>query len=486
MQVDHEAPGAQDLPPVTDPAADPRLRRPGGDRRSRKPRAGPQASAFPPIGDYAFLSDGEVTALVAPSGTVEWMCLPRFDSPSVFGSILDRDAGGFRLGPADVMVPAARRYLPGTMVLETSWETAGGGWAIVRDVLLIGPWHNTETRSRTHSRAPTDYDAEHVLLRTVRCVNGEMQLTTGLRAGLRLRKVGRGVVVRRRDDYHQGVCRGPDGMEITLTGDLRMGFEGPRAIARSMIKEGETRFVALSWGSGRPPRSLAEGRERLVWTAHHWQHWLARGRFPDHPWRSHLQRSALTLKGLAYAPTGAIAAAATTSLPETPGWRAQLGLPLQLGPRLDVRAVGPVHAGLRLGGERLLLLPRGHGRRGRRRPGDVRHRRRAGPAGADPGSSLGLRRRPAGAGRERGLRAAPARRLGRDPRLDLPAHVVPGPPRRSHVVDPQRPRGDGHRGVAPAGSRHLGGPRRAEALHLVQGHVLGRGGPRGPTRTSPG
>src|SRR5438270_12663353 len=78
-------------------------------------------SPFPPIADYAFLSDCQVTALVAPSGNVEWMCLPRMDSPSVFGSLLDRGAGGFRFGPADGNVPAARRYLPGTMVLETSW-----------------------------------------------------------------------------------------------------------------------------------------------------------------------------------------------------------------------------------------------------------------------------------------------------------------------------------------------------------------------------
>ena len=73
-------------------------------------------------------------------------------------------------------MPAARRYLPGTMVLETSWGTRGG-WIIVRDVLLIGPWHHEHDRSHTHRRAPTDYDADHVLLRTVRCVNGEVQLS---------------------------------------------------------------------------------------------------------------------------------------------------------------------------------------------------------------------------------------------------------------------------------------------------------------------
>src|SRR4051794_32295633 len=133
------------------------------------------ASPFAPIAEYGFLSDCETCALVAPNGGVEWLCLPRFDSPSVFGAILDRDAGGFRLGPADVEVPADRRYLPGTMVLETSWGTRGG-WIIVRDVLLIGPWHHENERSNTHRRSPTDYDASHVLLRLVRCVNGEVQV----------------------------------------------------------------------------------------------------------------------------------------------------------------------------------------------------------------------------------------------------------------------------------------------------------------------
>ena len=84
-------------------------------------------------------------------------------------------------------------------------------------------------------------------------------------------------------------------------------------------KAGDTRFVALSWSGAPPPTTYADAYSRLVWTAHHWQHWLARGNFPDHPWRSYLQRSALTLRGLTYAPTGAIIAAGSTSLPETPG-----------------------------------------------------------------------------------------------------------------------------------------------------------------------
>src|SRR5436309_1039554 len=83
-------------------------------------------SPFPPIAEYAFLSDCEHNALVAPDGNVEWLCLPRPDSPSVFAAALDRTAGGFRLGPADHSVPGGRRYLPGTHVLETTWMTKTG------------------------------------------------------------------------------------------------------------------------------------------------------------------------------------------------------------------------------------------------------------------------------------------------------------------------------------------------------------------------
>ena len=272
-----------------------------------------------PIGDYGFLSDGEVTALLAPGGSIDWMCLPRMDSPSVFGAILGGHAGHFRIAPADTMVPAARRYLPGTMILETSWG-ASSGWVIVRDALLIGPWRHEDEMSHTHRRTPTDYDAEHILLRTLRCVSGDVQVVMECEPVL---DYGREKVRWEYTDqiYHQArtvaAIEGVPG--LTLTTDLRLGFEGGQATARTMLKEGDVRYVALSWGSKAPPLNYADAYSRQVWTAHHWQHWLARGQFPDHPWRSHLQRSALTLKGLTYAPTGAIAAAATTSLPETLG-----------------------------------------------------------------------------------------------------------------------------------------------------------------------
>jgi GH15 family glucan-1,4-alpha-glucosidase len=271
-----------------------------------------------PIGDYGFLSDGETTALVSPGGSVDWMCLPRMDSPSVFGRILGRRAGSFTVAPSDVSVPSDRRYLPGTNVLETSWGTPTG-WIIVRDVLLIGPWRHEDALSRTQHRTPTDYEADHTLLRTIRCVKGEVQTVVECEP---VADYGRETLRWTYTDrvYHQAQARSAVlDQPLTLTTDMRLGFEGGRASARTLLKQGETRYVALSWGSKKPPTTHEEANDRLVWTAHHWQHWLARGKFPDHPWRSYLQRSALTLKGLTYAPTGAICAAATTSLPETLG-----------------------------------------------------------------------------------------------------------------------------------------------------------------------
>jgi alpha,alpha-trehalase len=276
-------------------------------------------SPFPPIADYAFLSDCESGCLVAPSGNVEWMCVPRMDSPSVFGALLDRDAGGFRLGPADMSVPAARRYLPGTMVLETTWMSRMG-WVVVRDALSIGPWHNEAERSTTHRRAPTDNDAEHILVRVVQCVQGAVEVTLDCepvfdyaRSQPHWRYAGAG--------YNEAVASAADlDTHLRLTTDMRVGFEGRRARARTTLREGDRAFAALSWGKHEaPPTTVDEAGERIDRTAEFWREWLNHGTFPDHEWRTYLQRSALTLKGLSYAPTGALIAAATTSLPETPG-----------------------------------------------------------------------------------------------------------------------------------------------------------------------
>ncbi len=273
--------------------------------------------AFPPIAEYAFLSDCEATALVAPSGNVEWLCLPRADSPSVFAAMLDRAAGGFRIGPADVAVPAARRYLPGSLMLETTWKT-NTGWLIVRDALCVCRWYHEQRRSAAWRRAPTDHEPEHILLRTVRCVNGSVELVMDCEPVFDYGRVpGQWTYVG--DGYGEVVAAAAGDLKVRLTTNLRLGLEGRGAHARTRLVEGNNAFVALSWSDYQPPRSWEDASERMWQTAEYWRQWINQGEFPDHPWQEHLQRSALTLKGLTYAPTGALLAAATTSLPESPG-----------------------------------------------------------------------------------------------------------------------------------------------------------------------
>ncbi len=130
------------------------------------------------------------------------------------------------------------------MVLETSWGTRGG-WVIVRDALLIGPWHHTDDRSQTHRRTPTDYDADHVLLRTVRCVNGEVQLGLSCEPAFDY-GAQRAHWEYAGEGYHETVARAEcSDVELRLTTDLNLGIEGPRVTARHLIKEGESVFCAL-------------------------------------------------------------------------------------------------------------------------------------------------------------------------------------------------------------------------------------------------
>jgi alpha,alpha-trehalase len=290
----------------------------GGRRQDSWSYAGP--SSFPPIADYAFLSDCETSCLIAPSGAVEWMCAPRPDSPSVFGAILDRTAGSFHLNPWGVRVPAARRYLPGSLIVETTWQSRTG-WLIVRDAMTMGPWHNLESRSKTHRRPPTDFDAEHCLLRTVKCVSGSVDVSVVCEP---MFGYGAHEAAWRFDGENYGSVQADgsdeaDGLTLHLYTDLRLGIEGPTAQARTRMSEGDKAFVSLSWGRVAPPDTWEAAEERMWRTSEYWRRWITQAEFPDHRWRIYLQRSALALKGLTYAPTGALLAAPTTSLPETPG-----------------------------------------------------------------------------------------------------------------------------------------------------------------------
>ena len=275
-----------------------------------------QSHNFPPIADYGFLSDCEVSCLVAPDGSIEWLCLPRPDSPSIFGALLDRTAGTFRFAPMGTQVPHHRRYVPGTMVLETTWHTPTG-WLLVQDLLVVRRV-DEGTRRPDYRRAPGDSAATGTLLRVATCIEGRVETVLNVvpvfEYGLKL-----GAWAYEGEGYEQMTVRPPEGDPVvTLRSTLRLASAGARAYARSTLEKGESGYVALSW-SGHQPADLDEAHAQLDDTVTHWRDWLSNGTFPDHPWRSYMERSALTLKGLSYAPTGAIMAAPTTSLPETPG-----------------------------------------------------------------------------------------------------------------------------------------------------------------------
>jgi GH15 family glucan-1,4-alpha-glucosidase len=272
---------------------------------------------FPPIANYAFLSDCENTCLVAPTGAVEWLCLPAPDDPSIFGSLLDRSAGSFRLAPSDVAVPVNRRYVPGTMVLATTWQT-GAGWLAVRDFLAVGPWHRTNDRSTLHRRTPSDFDARHLLVRIATCLNGAVEVELSCEPSFDYGRVD-ATWEYAGPSYESVLTTNSDFLQLTLSGDLRLGIDGRTVKARHQLSEGESCFVVLGWADRPPPASADEVLTSRVETDRFWREWLDRGRFPDHPWREHLQRSALTLKALTYLPTGALLAAPTTSLPEHVG-----------------------------------------------------------------------------------------------------------------------------------------------------------------------
>ena len=131
-------------------------------------------SPFPPIDDYAFLSDCHTGALVAQDGSVDWLCVPQFDAPSIFGTLLDREAGNFRLAPFGINVPASRVYEAGTNALVTTWRTADG-WVEVRDALTMGTRQGEDTVT-PHTRPPADDDADHTLVRTVVCLEGRVEI----------------------------------------------------------------------------------------------------------------------------------------------------------------------------------------------------------------------------------------------------------------------------------------------------------------------
>ncbi len=259
-----------------------------------------------PIADYAFLSDCNSAALVSKDGSVDWLAFPRFDAPSVLGRLLDDSAGHLRLGavgPSRV----TRRYLDGGLVLETT-ITTDEGVVVITDALALGEGE------RDHSIGQC---VPHLLLRHAVCRSGDVELELsfaprpeyGYTAPL-LRPTETGIEIR----------GGPD--VLTLTTDLPVIVDGGNATGRVRLHAGQTAAVALQWAPpGQLPHRLntSDVAPLLEDTKQAWSSWSSQHQTYDGPWRDLVRTSGVVLQGLSFAPTGAIVAAATTSLPEVVG-----------------------------------------------------------------------------------------------------------------------------------------------------------------------
>jgi len=261
-------------------------------------------NAYPPISDYALLSDCHTAALVSRDGSIDWCCFHRFEARPVFARLLDWGKGGFfRIAPRDEY-EVSRRYLPGTNILETTFRTAGGGVLVLTDFVPV-------KRDMGHP--------DHHLLRLVRCTEGEVAVKAKFEPrfdyGLtepRLEQVADDLAI---------VYGGADA--LVLQSELPIGTaEISACTAARTLRAGEEAFVALTYSLPHelePERLAAEEvATKLRETEEFWREWAARCTY-EGPYRDAVVRSALVLKALTNGPTGAIVAAATTSLPEEVG-----------------------------------------------------------------------------------------------------------------------------------------------------------------------
>ncbi len=275
--------------------------------------AAPAGSAgdFPDIGDYAAIGNCRTLALVSKSGAIEWLCLPHFSGPSIFSAILDRGAGHFAVRPAGACT-AERAYVPGTNVLATTFHAAGGTLRVT-DCMTLPPEPSGDLQTRV------ELEPEHEVLRLVECVSGEVDVEVSFaprgdygRFPLRFAKRGR---------LGWQCLRCPYG--AFLQSDIELGVDGceARLVGRARLRSGQSRWLSFCYdrfeASAIPP--LGDGaRRRLEATIGWWKWWSRHCRY-DGPHRDEVLRSALALKLLTCATSGAVIAAPTTSLPEEIG-----------------------------------------------------------------------------------------------------------------------------------------------------------------------
>ena len=355
----------------------------------------------------------------------------------------------------------------------------------MRTALTMGPTDH-EDEITPHTRPPADDDADHMLVRTVECLEGrvEVELICEPMFGYG-REPATWTMVD--DSRHTADATGA-GQTIRLQTDLALGIEGGRVRARHMLEAGERIYCALSWAEQLAvPADVDEADERLATTARYWRHWLDRARIPDHRWRDPIQRSALAVKGLTYMPTGATVAALTTSLPETPGgernwdyrytWIRDSTFTLQALHYLNLdweadefmQFVADVEAN-EDGGLQIM-----YGIDGRRDLTESTLDHLSGYAGARPvriGNGAFDQRQNDVFGAALDSILLHTRRSKR-----LPARLWP-------IIQAQAECAIGV--WREPGPGHLGGTGRAAALRLVEAHVLGRARPRGEARRDPG
>jgi GH15 family glucan-1,4-alpha-glucosidase len=249
------------------------------------------------IEDYALIGDLQTAALVGRDGAIDWLCLPRFDSPAVFAALLgDRDNGRWRLAPAGATECGSRAYRGDTLVLDTVWETPTGT-VKVTDFMP------------QRDRAPD-------VVRVVECISGEV----AMRSELTLRfDYGSIVPWVRRTDHHRVAIAGPDSVWLRSEPPVPMYGKDMRTYADFTVSAGDSVAFVLTWHPSheRTPRRV-EPYRALEQTLTDWTEWSGRCVY-DGPWRAAVLRSMITLKALTYAPSGGIVAAATTSLPEEIG-----------------------------------------------------------------------------------------------------------------------------------------------------------------------
>jgi GH15 family glucan-1,4-alpha-glucosidase len=260
-----------------------------------------------PIGDHALLSDCHSAALVDMAGSVEWLCFPRFDSPSTFARILDDEAGHWVIRPAGE-ASVSRRYVERTMVLETTFRTSTGA-ITVTDALSLGPADRGHQIGR---KSP------HVLLRHVTGLDGEVEVEIEFAPRMEY-----GLISPLLTAADGGVAARGGADSLLLSSPLDLDVDGATASGRLVVRTGDRVGFALHHRSTSddPVRvwSPDEIAERLADTIAGWQSWSALHQSYQGPYRELVQHSGRVLQALTFRPTGAIVAAATTSLPETAG-----------------------------------------------------------------------------------------------------------------------------------------------------------------------